>query len=79
MRQNILPGLVFAFVVGSTSLAAAGVGPAAGRGAGAATIPGYDIDRSKNAVHGVATGAAPVRHRRSPQRVAPNATDNVPK
>jgi hypothetical protein len=33
MHQNLIPGLVFAFVVGSTSLAAAGVGPAAGRGA----------------------------------------------
>jgi hypothetical protein len=79
MHQNLIPGLVFAFVVGSTSLAAAGVGPAAGRGAGAATIPGYDIDRSVNSAPGVTTGAAPTRHRRSPQRFAPNATDNAPK
>ena len=79
MRQYLLPGFAFAFVVGSTSLAAAGVGPAAGRGAGAATIPGYDIDRNTNAAPGVTTGAATARHRRSPQRVAPNATDKVPK
>ena len=79
MHLKIAVALAFGLSVGSPALAVAGIGPAAGKGAGGAAIPGFNPEKSVNSAPGITTGVNRRTPSRRAPRFAPDATQNAPK